>query len=567
MELITTSFPLVESTYAAETKPEKHYNNYDILLVDSDPHRISYLKFNAGCVDGTIHTVKLKLPVDNGSDEGGVVSKTTCDWAAEDINYNNKPERLPTSRSVSIGEVEDGILAEVHLTSLFEDSSETMICLGIYPASDNGADYKKEGLVLDVTCNIAQPTFTPTATPTVSSLPSQHPSVTSSPTASNFPSSHPSLTTSAIPSAPPTVVPSSFPTGSPSFSPTAAPTSSPTKALTVTLPLYEGTYVAEKKPNKHYDGRSDMLVDGDPLRIAYLKFDAECVAGQVQSMILKLPVKEGSEDGGVVSKATSDWVAEDVDWNNKPASIGGPVSIGQVVSGERVEIPLTNYHLETGEKMIALRIDPSSNDGADYFKEFLVLEVTYGGPPVQGCDYTSHLEPYLIEEEFDDDTYNPPDDPNGYFMMKLYWQEGYTWQEDPRETRWCVDCADDCSAGGVYIRECNYKRDRQKWRYFDGKLESLEGPGYCMSYEEPRNDFWLEMVKCGQAKRFTGIKVDGDKFEWHPEGRSDRCVTNTHHPRGNEGLKFNDCKAADRDDTELWVTGDGWQSLGGYPDN
>mmetsp|Transcript_6603 Transcript_6603/g.9645 ORF Transcript_6603/g.9645 Transcript_6603/m.9645 type:complete len:90 (+) Transcript_6603:32-301(+) len=41
-----------------------------------------------------------------------------------------------------------------------------------------------------------------------------------------------------------------------------------------------------------------------------------------------------------------------------------------------------------------------------------------------------------------------------------------------------------------------------------------------------------------------GFNTNGRKFEVHPQNRSSMCLTNPHHPRPREVLKFQNCSTA-----------------------
>jgi len=341
--------------------------------------------------------------------------------------------------------------------------------------------------------------------------------------------------------------------------------------VTVSLPLVDGTYVTTEDPEEKHDGSKKIYVDDSPFRsISFLKFNTECVNGIIQSIKLKLPVADTSVNGGVVSKTRSDWVSSELIYTNIPDAISNRVSIGKVTKGTVVDISIPKQFLDSSENMVAFRIDPRHNDGADYYKEGIVLEVTYSGPVKEGC--TSHeMNPEIellsqIEQEMEPQSQSS----DRYFMIKLYWEQGYYWQETRSERRFCVDCSGDCRSGRVKIRQCDYKREKQFWRYNGGKLESKVSPGYCMSYSgSASRGEKIELKECERATKFQGILTppNQNRFKWHPLGNNQLCMTNPHHPRDNEELRFNDCETAYRDETAFWVTGSGWTSLGGYPPN
>lgn len=40
-----------------------------------------------------------------------------------------------------------------------------------------------------------------------------------------------------------------------------------------------------------------------------------------------------------------------------------------------------------------------------------------------------------------------PDDYVGGFRLRMYWEEGYNWQESEGEKFWCLECEDNCEDG------------------------------------------------------------------------------------------------------------------------
>merc|ERR1711953_1065176 len=72
------------------------------------------------------------------------------------------------------------------------------------------------------------------------------------------------------------------------------------------------------------------------------------------------------------------------------------------------------------------------------------------------------------------------------FQMKIYWEEGYKWQETTDETAWCVQCTGNCETGIVKIKECDDNNIKQFWHYDgSGKIFSDYNNDYCISYQHP----------------------------------------------------------------------------------
>lgn len=332
------------------------------------------------------------------------------------------------------------------------------------------------------------------------------------------------------------------------------PTNPRNELTTISFAPSGSTFIHQNSPDQEFSNENTVEVDLD--KSAFIKFNVECINGPIENIDLALLAQNESNHGGKISKTDSNWYSHDVTWNNAPVTTGNEyIAIDKVDAGTKKVVSIPNHFLDDYQgRELSLRIDPQSDNGAIYHKNGILLEVTYRGKLAQGCELLP--SPPII----------PP--PSDYFQMKLYWEEGYYWQENKSEKRFCADCNGECSSGKVKLRECDYRKDRQFWRWNNGKLESKEGPGYCMSYEGTANEGEkISMKTCNSATKFMGILTppNENRFMWHAQGNNYLCVTNPHHPRGNEELRFNKCNVALIDETAFWVTGTTWTSLGGYP--
>ena len=59
-----------------------------------------------------------------------------------------------------------------------------------------------------------------------------------------------------------------------------------------------------------------------------------------------------------------------------------------------------------------------------------------------------------------------------YFNMRLYWKNGYLWQESPSEKKWCMMCkSGSCPKGsGIKIARCNRDDYRQQFFFDEGRM-------------------------------------------------------------------------------------------------
>ena len=177
--------------------------------------------------------------------------------------------------------------------------------------------------------------------------------------------------------------------------------------------------------------------------------------------------------------------------------------------------------------------------------------------------------PTFSPTQFNDDLLNTipikRSNENG-FRLKLYWEDGYYWQERTDERWWCMSCQEDgkCKSGSkMELRNCQEKSD-------------LDTTFIAMSYGTVGHQFRIsntnlcltkmgrgraiKLRKCWKPKRrhfplqlFKGFKPD-EKFDLRPSGYLDRCLSNHHHPKAKEIVYAETCVKAHRPDTGYWVT-------------
>lgn len=149
------------------------------------------------------------------------------------------------------------------------------------------------------------------------------------------------------------------------------------------------------------------------------------------------------------------------------------------------------------------------------------------------------------------------------FMLRLYWQSSYFWQETYEETWWCLECTkcDEFSLGdgpnygcvvpgndggscreghAVWIRKCKDTRRKYEWNIIrnprSGDQIQAAGSNLCLS---TINNKYVEMRQCdsnSQNQLFMPIN-DINQFEIRPYGQrtwslsSAKCLSQLHHPK------------------------------------
>jgi hypothetical protein len=128
------------------------------------------------------------------------------------------------------------------------------------------------------------------------------------------------------------------------------------------------------------------------------------------------------------------------------------------------------------------------------------------------------------------------------FMLKMYWEEGYCWQEEWRERKWCLKCeGSNCNEDDyLLLDECSWN-DNEQWFVYESinadenwiKLKPWTNPDLCFTRSgvnahtlKPCGDDYLDSSG-RDAQILIGFRENGE-FELHPNGRSGDCLVNEH---------------------------------------
>eukprot|EP00980_Cylindrotheca_fusiformis_P020187 scaffold7266_cov71-Cylindrotheca_fusiformis.AAC.3 len=156
--------------------------------------------------------------------------------------------------------------------------------------------------------------------------------------------------------------------------------------------------------------------------------------------------------------------------------------------------------------------------------------------------------------------------------LKLYWQRGYTWQEETFERKWCIFCM---GSGGrfcrehrrLYIHTCQSSSQHfdiiPQWG--DYYVIKLHDDDLCLQRQHSTSNT-IHTITCDGsnelqlwfARNINGNgnnnnkNFAGSSFEISPLGDKDLCVTQRHHPKYGEAIKLEPCTIARRDQTSQW---------------
>lgn len=230
----------------------------------------------------------------------------------------------------------------------------------------------------------------------------------------------------------------------------------------------------------------------------------------------------------------------------------------------------------------------------------------YPGQPVPGCiggNFDDSYVDYCVSADDVRDptpfpTFNPSIPPSpaptttmaptvlppaNNFRLKLFWQEGYFWQEELFERKWCMQCLHQyyhdgqlwyyygaCTYGiKIYINICDDVHS-QRFNFWPVHYEGQDGydhtevlihlHGTDMCFQRYNRDIYLmpcnylDQTHLWYAKNGTFFAENSaeNKFEISQVGFDDFCITQRHHPKFAEEVELEPCEQARRGDTSYW---------------
>jgi len=157
------------------------------------------------------------------------------------------------------------------------------------------------------------------------------------------------------------------------------------------------------------------------------------------------------------------------------------------------------------------------------------------------------------------------------FQLKMYWQQGYCWQDEWIERKWCISCQGrSCESGEpLWVQFCNAADKSQQFNYIPvagtggGQLMTAS-TNLCLERVIGNNTFVLAGCKIMDMDKqiFVGIKTDGSRFELSTKGSIGKCLVNYwHHPKAGELIFADTCDTARHIHTNEWTTYNGGSEL------
>lgn len=138
---------------------------------------------------------------------------------------------------------------------------------------------------------------------------------------------------------------------------------------------------------------------------------------------------------------------------------------------------------------------------------------------VPGClGDTSSVTDYCI-----DPADNPSNINSDTWRLKLFWREGYFWQEERRERAWCMQCTNGSCDKGDRIKISKCDGGSTDFRFFnrDGETAQIQIAKTNLCLEVEKNDRDLRIARCEDGKlgqKFSSGEgsFGGDRFELQP---------------------------------------------------
>jgi hypothetical protein len=141
----------------------------------------------------------------------------------------------------------------------------------------------------------------------------------------------------------------------------------------------------------------------------------------------------------------------------------------------------------------------------------------------------------------------------GSFQIKMWWQEGYYWQEENFERKWCFDCRSGCNTNvEIVIRECG---GRTRFEFVgSGQVQvKVSGKDLCLELMSNNRDIRLQKCSSTSRQKFTAGLGDFNGKNWELQPAASRgCLTQPHHPRYGEIISKYGCDGARFDTTSLF---------------
>ncbi len=139
------------------------------------------------------------------------------------------------------------------------------------------------------------------------------------------------------------------------------------------LPPEADTFVSAEFPSQNYGDGLQLEVDGEPDKVAYLRFDLSSLSGMtVYSAKLRIRVIDhiygaSTSIQNVKTVSDDDWLENDVTYSSMPALGDTIATLNGGIEGSFVEIDITSLARSKVGQLLSLAIDSIGSDGLDFY--------------------------------------------------------------------------------------------------------------------------------------------------------------------------------------------------------
>jgi hypothetical protein len=138
------------------------------------------------------------------------------------------------------------------------------------------------------------------------------------------------------------------------------------------------------------------------------------------------------------------------------------------------------------------------------------------------------------------------------FQLKMYWEEGYCWQNEWEDREWCLECeGTSCGQDNhLWLKKCDDDKDEQRFTYKiinattqAVKISPLDRQDLCWT---TIGDKEMMLKECGDTYKDEVTRLDkqvligfaeGGRFQLHPDGFDETnpnvymCISSHLHPK------------------------------------
>src|SRR5947207_5005297 len=124
-------------------------------------------------------------------------------------------------------------------------------------------------------------------------------------------------------------------------------------------------YADKTHPSSNYGAASTVVSDGNPGRVAYMRFEVSGLTSPVANAQLSFHAVDGTVQGPVAYTTSNAWAEADLTWANRPAPVDDTgAQLGAVAAGTWVSIDVTAQGQTNGTFSFLLSSSASAGPGS-----------------------------------------------------------------------------------------------------------------------------------------------------------------------------------------------------------